>query len=109
MAEKRKRKVVLTDYRVELFKRIRAEPEFSVELLKASLEEGEDAFLVSLKNVVDAFGGVTKAANAAGLHRTSVHHILSTKGNPTLKNINAILAGVGMSLTVGRLEESSGR
>lgn len=108
MAEKQKRKVVLTDYREDLLKRLREDPDYALGLLKASLEEGEDAFLVSLKNVVDAFGGVTKAANATGLHRTSVHHILSSKGNPTLKNINAILAGVGMGLTVGRLEESSG-
>ena len=100
MAEKRKRKVVLTDYREDLLKRLAEDPEYALGLLNAALEEGEDAFLISLKDVVDAFGGVTKAADATGLHRTTVHHILSPKGNPTLKSINAILGEVGMGLTV---------
>jgi len=60
--------------------------------VEAALEEGNpELFLLALRNVAEAQGGVAQLAEKAKLNRESLYKILSQRGNPELKNLNALL------------------
>jgi probable addiction module antidote protein len=81
-----------------LIKRLKADPEEASEYLNAALEAGDKkAFLMALRNVIEARGGMTKFARASKINRVSLYKMLSGKGNPGFLNILLLLqhAGVG--------------
>jgi len=81
-------------------------PEEAAGYLNAALEGGDiDVFLVALKNVVKARGGIADLAIKAKKSRTSLYKTLSKNGNPYLQNTNDILHAMGMHLIVAPLEE----
>ena len=88
------------DYREYLLDELRDNPDRCVGYLNAALEEGGDAFLIALKDVVDARGGVSYLSRKTDLHRVSIHKILSDKGNPSFKNLDAIIGQVGLRFVV---------
>ena len=64
--------------------------------LKAALEEGDpELFLLALRNVAEAQGGVAQLAEKAKLNRESLYKILSKRGNPELKSLDALLHALG--------------
>ncbi len=76
----------------------------AVEYLNAALEDGEpEVFLLALKDVVDSYGGMSKLATSTSLNRENLYRMLSTKGNPELKSLRALLRAMGMQLTVRQL------
>jgi probable addiction module antidote protein len=87
-------------YRDELIKWIKLDPKKGAGYLNAAWEEGPDAFLVALKDVVDAKGGITKLAKKTGMHRVSLHGVLSKAGNPRLQNLSRILDALNMRFTL---------
>jgi probable addiction module antidote protein len=52
-----------------------------------------------LRDVAEAYGGVARVAQEAGISRESLYRALSPKGNPTLKTLLAVLNVVGMRLS----------
>ena len=73
----------------------------AVGYLNTALAEGdEDAFLLALHNVAEAQGGVSRLSRIAGIHRVSLHRILSKQGNPRLNNLAAVLHSLGLKLAV---------
>ena len=71
--------------------------------LTVALEEYEndrdtESFLLALRNVADAQGGLTKLAERTHLNRQNLYRALSPKGNPKLPTILAILHGLGFGL-----------
>jgi len=66
--------------------------------LTACLEEGEDVFLLGLKKVAQALGGISELAEQTNLPRTHLYKMLSEDGNPTLTNISIVLNSLGMQL-----------
>jgi len=89
-------------YRTDLLDRIRRSPNQGLAYLQAAWEDGYDVFLVALKDVVDARGGISRLARQTGLHRVSLHGALSKAGNPRLANLSKILDALGIRLTVAR-------
>jgi probable addiction module antidote protein len=84
---------------------LREDREFAVEYLKAALEsldnpEERGASLLMLRALAEAYGGLGSVAAAAGISRESLYRTLSPKGNPTLKTLVAVLAAVGLRLSV---------
>lgn len=68
----------------------------------ASLEENDPAlFLLALRNVAEAQGGMTKCAKSARLNRENLYRILSKKGNPELASLTRILDALGFHFSVG--------
>jgi probable addiction module antidote protein len=61
-------------------------------------EEGSDVFLQALRDVVEAQGGMTRAARLAGLNRESLYRQLSRRGNPSFACLNAVLSALGLKL-----------
>lgn len=73
--------------------------------LNAALDEQDPrVFLVALRNVAQAQGGIGKIAQRAGLNRESLYRALSEKGNPGVQTLAAILGALGAQLGVGRIE-----
>jgi probable addiction module antidote protein len=90
----------LKDYRADLLKRLR-DPEYAAEYLAQVLaEQDNEAFLIALKDVVEAKGGVGSLAGRVGLKRPSLYKILSKHGNPTLATLQEILKPLGLRISV---------
>ena len=71
------------------------------EYLNAALEESNfELFLLALRNVAEAQGGVAQLAEKAKLNRESLYKILSERGNPELKSLAALLHALGFRLAV---------
>lgn len=69
--------------------------------LNAAIEEGDRAvFLLALRNVAEAHGGMTALAGKAGLNRESLYRMLSKRGNPEIKSLAALLHAMGLRLAV---------
>jgi len=80
--------------------KLQENPEYASGYLNACLEEDLDAFKVGLKQVIDARGGASKVARQAGISRESVYKSYRVGGNPTLKSLSALLATLGLKLSV---------
>jgi probable addiction module antidote protein len=71
------------------------------EYLNAALEEeAPELFLLALRNVAEAQGGVAQLAEKTKLNRESLYKMLSERGNPELRNLDALLHALGFRLTV---------
>jgi probable addiction module antidote protein len=76
------------------------DPQEAAEYLPAALEEGDSAtFLLALRDVADAGGMSTLAANAQ-LNRENLNHMLSEHGNPQLDSLTALLDALDLRLAV---------
>jgi probable addiction module antidote protein len=73
-----------------------SDPDVAAKHLTACYEEGSDVFLQGLRDVVEAQGGMTRAARLAGLNRESLYRQLSRRGNPSLASLNAVLSALGL-------------
>jgi probable addiction module antidote protein len=85
-----------------MIRRLRKSPKFAAEYLQAALEDVEEpkVLLIALRQIAEARGGVAKVAKRAGIQRESLYRALSTRGNPRLSTLSAVLKAVGLKLTV---------
>lgn len=75
------------------------DPEVAAEYLSAALEEGSvDQFLLALRHVADAHGGVGVLSDITDLNRQSMYRMLSERGNPTLASLLAVLRALGIDI-----------
>ena len=90
----------LRNYREGLLERLK-DPGYAAEYLAQVLaEKDQAAFLVALKDVVEAAGGMSAMAKRVGLRRPSLYKVFSKKGNPTLETLQAVLQALGLRVTV---------
>lgn len=69
--------------------------------VQAAIEEGDPAgVLQALRNVAEARGGIAAIAEKTGLNREALYRTLSSRGNPQLKSLTAILDATGLRLSV---------
>jgi probable addiction module antidote protein len=82
-------------------RRIRKDPAFAAEYLKAALEDGDEprTLLIALRHLAQA-QGIAKVAKAAGIERESLYRALSVRGNPRLSTLVAVTKAIGLKLTV---------
>lgn len=94
----------LKSYKEDLNRRLR-DPEYAAEYLAQVLAEKDNtAFLIALKDVVEAGGGMGSLAGRVGLKRPSLYKILSKNGNPTLETLQEILKPLGLRVSVALKE-----
>ncbi len=60
--------------------------------------ESQELFLLALRDVAEALGGIAKIAKKAHLGRESLYKTLSPKGNPGLRTLTVLLQAMGLSL-----------
>lgn len=96
----------LKAYRDDLLKRLE-DRRCAAEFLEQTLATGDtQAFLIALKDVIDAGGGVGKLASQVRITRPSLYKILSEDGNPTLESLRKILKPLGLRVAIA-LDEAA--
>lgn len=73
--------------------------------LQVALEEYQkdgdlEAFLLALRHVAEAQGGIGKLSKKTRLNRESLYKTLSSKGNPKLQTIGLLLKGLGFEFFI---------
>lgn len=87
-------------YHASLIKALK-NPEEAAAYLNAALEEGdEELFLVALKNVAEARGGMAKLSHLTKLSRPNLYRVLSKTGNPEIQTLTNILDIFGLRLAI---------
>ncbi len=77
------------------------DPKEAAAYLDAALEAGDrGAFLLAIRNVIDALGGMSQMARHTGLNRENLYRVLSEQGNPELNSLEKLLKGMGLRLAV---------
>ena len=75
--------------------------------LTACLQDDDPAvFLLALRDVARARGGIAQLAEATELNREHHYRILSENGNPELRSLEAVLDALGFRLSVSLKEAS---
>ena len=77
------------------------DPEYASLYLEQTLETGDmQAFLIALRDVVEARGGVAKIAQSARMQRQGLYKVLSSRGNPRLATLQGILEPMGLRVAI---------
>lgn len=74
--------------------------EYAAGYLTAALEEGEDIFLLALRDVVQAQMGMRALSETTRLNRENLYNMLSETGNPRWSSITAVVEALGLSIAV---------
>ena len=76
-------------------------PKEAAAYLNAAIEEGDrELFLLALRNIAEAQGGISIIAEKAHLNRENLYRMLSKRGNPEIKSLLTLLRVMGLELTV---------
>ena len=98
MAKRKTRKANSRSYDSFLREELK-DSEFAAEYLSSAIQDQYmEGFLVALKNVAEAHGGVGVLSRVAKLNRQSMYKMFSEKGNPTFSSLIAILGAIGLDL-----------
>lgn len=93
------KKTHIKDYNKFLLEQLK-DMEMAAEYLNAALEEKDEAaFLMALKNVVEA-QGMSKIARKTHLNRENMYRMLSDKGNPRFSNLITLVNSLGLNLSI---------
>ena len=96
----REMKATSRNYQDSLIEALR-DPREAAAYLDAALEEGDRAvFLVAIRNVIKAVGGMSHIARETGLNRENLYRVLSEQGNPELASLEKLLKSLGLRLSV---------
>lgn len=74
-------------------------PEAIAVFLTDALETGDAAYIAKAMGVVARAKGMTELARETGLAREQLYKSFSENGNPTLKNMLAVLRVLGVDLS----------
>jgi probable addiction module antidote protein len=88
-----------TSFNNYLIERLR-DPLIACNYITEAIDENDSEYLkVALGDVVKAYG-VGEISEKSGLNRQTIYKMLSEDGDPTHKNLVAILNAIGLELTV---------
>jgi probable addiction module antidote protein len=97
----------LDDVTVEYFTQNPEEiDDFLTETFTDYAQDGDSATLLSALRIVARVKGISTMANEIGMTRQGLQKALSTKGNPRLDSINAIMRAMGYQLMPQRLGQA---
>lgn len=83
---------------------LRDDEAFAIEYLSVALEEidepgGEDAFLVAIRRLAEARGGMSNLSQSTGLARGNLYRSIAAGGDPKLSTVLKVLQALGISLS----------
>lgn len=94
-----KKKVSLS-YHQDLIERLK-DLQYAEAYLNAVLQEGDkNTFLLALRDVVEAQGGMTKFAKLTQISREHIYRMLSEKGNPEFSTLQALLGAFDFQFSI---------
>jgi probable addiction module antidote protein len=77
------------------------DPAEAAAYLDACLEGGDpNVFLIALRDVARARGGIAKLAESTSLNREHLYRMLSENGNPELRSLELLLDALGFRLSI---------
>ena len=75
--------------------------DFAANFLNAASEDEDPAtYLLALRKIVDARGGIAIVSEKTALSRETLYRTLSKRGNPTIKTLSTILKATGLKIAV---------
>lgn len=87
-------------YREDLIRSLR-DPNEASRYLNAAMEDGsEGVFLLALRDVAEAQGGMSEVSRRASLNRENLYRMLSKNGNPEFLGLARLLGAMGLRLAV---------
>jgi len=90
----------ITSYQEDLIESLK-DPREAAEYLNAAIKDGDkEVFLLAMRNVAQAHGGMSAIAKKARISRESLYRMLSRKGNPELKSVFSLLHVVGLKISI---------
>lgn len=97
-------KPLTTDYHTFMAAQLTDKEEAAL-FLQIALEEYEadgnfTAFLMAIRQIVDAQGGISHLATATKLNRENLYRTLSGKTNPKINTLGSILHALGFKLQI---------
>jgi probable addiction module antidote protein len=92
-----KRKI--TTYQEDLIESLK-DPKEASAYLNAAIDGDRAVFLLALRNVAEAQGGITVVSRKTGMNRESLYRMLSGCGNPEIKSIFSLLNSMKLKLRV---------
>lgn len=102
-----KRKLKSRSYDAFL-KRQLVDPDLAAEYLSAAVQEKSlEGFLIALKNVAEAHGGIGILSRATNLNRQSMYRMFSERGNPTVSSLFTVLDALGLEVSIAPQERKS--
>ena len=98
-----------TDYHAELIELLK-DPDEALTYLQVALDEYDEdrdyeAFMIALRNVAEAKGGINKLAERTHLNRQNLYRVLSKTGNPRFDTLCNIIHSLGFKLSVSKLSK----
>jgi len=97
----RRAKAVARGHEEATAESLRRDPAFAAEYLSAVLADGDqEELMLALRRVAAAGSGIATLAHEANLNATTLYRTLSSKGNPELKSLIAMLRAMGLQLAV---------
>jgi len=97
--------ITFDDMMVDSF---RQDPAYAAALLDEMIENGNAReFLIMLRQLCKAFGGVHAVAEKANLNGNTLYRTLSPKGRPHAETLDAVLRSMGLRLAVQPMSQQS--
>jgi probable addiction module antidote protein len=93
----------IESYREALLESLK-NPEEAAHYLNACLEDPDArVFLLALRDVAEAHGGIRTLSQDTRLNRESLYRMLSKSGNPSLASLAAVLNACGLRLAIASM------
>jgi probable addiction module antidote protein len=87
-------------YKEQLIKSLK-DPESAAHYLTACMEDPDpNVFLLGLRDVAEAQGGLRQLSRRTGLNRENLYRMLSKSGNPAIRSLDSVLFSLGLRLAV---------
>lgn len=101
----------MADYRADLLESLKDDNEAEAYLQVALEEYDEDgdyeAFMLALKNLAEAKGGINVLSKKTHLNRQNLYRVLYKSGNPRLATLSNIIHALGFRLTVSKVKKAA--
>lgn len=92
--------IKIRNYKEHLLEQLQ-NPDEAAAYLNAALQvDDPHAFLLALRDIAEAQGGMGWLADQSDLNRESLYRTLSLRGNPRFFNLLAVLDAVGLELSI---------
>lgn len=88
------------NYKEHLLKQLQKPKEAAAYLNAALQDDDPHVFLLALRDIAEAKGGMSRLADEADLNREHLYRTLSLKGNPSFFKLLDVLDAIGLEFSI---------
>ena len=100
------KKKIIPTYHEDLIERLK-DSGYAEAYLNAALQEADkNVFLLALRDVVEAQGGMSKFARLTHISREHIYRMLSEKGNPEFTTLQMLLDAFNLKFSVSQKSQN---